>query len=234
MDVKDITITVPVKNERQNIVPFLKSLPQEIHLIVVDASEDKTCELIRQTRPDNTRILHEHSTIAAARQKGASAANTEWLLFTDADMVFADDYFEQLRQITLPAQYGGIVGAKCSRDRYRRYYRLFSLWLRLICFLGIPAASGSNMLIRRRAFYAAGGFEQALTCNEDSLMMWKVSRCGYRVAYCGQLKVYEIDHRRLDKGMIRKTLHSILRCILLFSGLLPQKYRNNDWGYWNS
>ena len=90
------------------------------------------------------------------------------------------------------------------------------------------------MLIRRRAFSAAGGFEQALTCNEDSLMMWKVSRCGYRVAYCGQLKVYEIDHRRLDKGMIRKTLHSILRCILLFSGLLPQKLRNNDWGYWNS
>jgi hypothetical protein len=31
---------------------------------------------------------------------------------------------------------------------------------------------------------------------------------------------------------LRKTLHSISRCFLLYANLMPVKYRNYDWGYW--
>lgn len=145
---------------------------------------------------------------------------------------FDPSYFERLAMLEPSERCGGIVGPKCSRDRYRTYYALFSLWLRLICRIGFPAASGSNMLIRRRALFDAGGFDTRLSCNEDSMLMWKVRRSGYDVVYGKELRVYETDHGRLDNGVFHKTAHSICRCIALFSGLLPVESGSNDWGYW--
>ena len=234
MERNELTIVVPTKNEHRNILPFLRSIPEDIALIVVDASEDETRELIRETRPKNTTVIYDPGNIPCARQKGTELANTEWILYTDVDVVFADEYFQQLAFIELTPRYAGIVGAKRSQAQYQRYYRLFSLGLRLLCFLKIPGASGSNMIVRRDAVYKAGGFDLKLSCNEDSMLMWKVRRCGYRVKYCGKLSVYETDHRRLEKGMLRKTFHSVFRCLALFSGILPHKLRHNDWGYWKS
>ncbi len=233
MDLQNITIIVPTKNERTNIVPFLESIPRDMRLIVVDASDDDTRDVIRRVRPENTEIIMDRGNIACARQRGADAARTEWLLYTDGDVAFDEDYFERLARIGLTERHGGIIGAKSSRTGYRFYYRLFALWLRLICFLRIPAGTGSNMLVRRKALYDAGGFDRSLSCNEDSMLTWKVSRCGYRVPYYGDLVVYETDHRRLERGLVRKSMHSILRCIMLFSGAFRKYLRNNDWGYWN-
>jgi hypothetical protein len=47
------------------------------------------------------------------------------------------------------------------------------------------------------------------------------------------LTVWARDHRRLRRGVFRKTVHSILRCAFLRSGLLPQRLRRHDWGYWS-
>lgn len=56
---------------------------------------------------------------------------------------------------------------------------------------------------------------------------------GYRIDYDPRLKVYEFDHRRLDRGILRKTFHSLSRCALLLCGL-KSLLRGNDWGYWGS
>jgi glycosyltransferase involved in cell wall biosynthesis len=233
MNLDDVTIIVPTKNEHENVVPFLRSIPPRMRLIVVDASDDDTRDVIRRTRPVNTGIIRDPGNIACARQRGADAATTEWLLYTDADVVFDDTYFERLARIEPGGRCGGIIGAKTSRARYRMYYRLFNLWLRLICFLNIPAGTGSNMIVRRRALQEAGGFDLNLSCNEDSLLTWRVGRCGYRVPYHGELAVYETDHRRLERGLIRKSLHSIVRCIMLFAGAFGNHLRDHDWGYWS-
>jgi glycosyltransferase involved in cell wall biosynthesis len=233
MDLQNVTIIVPTKNERTNIVPFLESIPRDMRLIVVDASDDDTRDVIRRVRPENTEIIRDRGNIACARQRGAEAAEAEWLLYTDGDVVFDQYYFERLARIELTERHGGIIGAKSSRTGYRNYYRLFALWLRLICLLGFPAGTGSNMIVRRKALFDAGGFDRTLSCNEDSMLTWKVSRCGYRVPYHGELVVYETDHRRLERGPVRKSLHSIVRCTMLFTGVFAQHLRNNDWGYWN-
>jgi glycosyltransferase involved in cell wall biosynthesis len=233
MDLRNVTIIVPTKNERTNIVPFLKSIPREIRLNVVDASDDDTRDVIWRVRPENTMIIRDRGNIACARQRGADAAETGWLLYTDGDVVFDGNYFERLTRIAITERHGGIVGRKSSRTRYRNYYRLFALWLRLICFLRVPGGTGSNMLVRRKALYDAGGFDRSLSCNEDSMITWQISRAGYRVPYHGGLVVYETDHRRLEKGLVRKSLHSIVRCVMLFSGVFERYLRKNDWGYWS-
>lgn len=227
----DVTVVLPTKNEAHNIVPFLQSLPADIALVVVDASEDDTSALIAAHRPQHVQIIRSTARIAEARQIGAAAAQTEWVLFTDADIVFAADYF--VRLLDCQRDCDVVYGAKRSRDDYERYYRWFSQGQWLAHRLGIPAASGSNLLIRHAVLLACGGFDQRLTVNEDSEIAWRIKRQGYRVCFAPDLVVYERDHRRLRRGAVRKTVHTLARSLLLYLNLMPDRWRSDDWGYWS-
>jgi glycosyltransferase involved in cell wall biosynthesis len=231
MQLEEMTVIVPTRNEMRNITAFLRSLPSSMGLIVVDASTDDTPNVVMRTRPHNTVVLRDPGNVTQARQLGAEAAHSPWLLFSDADVTFASEYFE------LVATYGdcdALYGPKLSADGYQHYYHLFSLGQHISHNLGITAASGSNMLVRRDVFWRVGGFDLRLNCNEDSELIWRVKRSGYRVCFAPDLRVYARDHRRLERGRLRKTVHSVLRCALLYSGLMPERWRGSDWGYWSA
>jgi len=231
MRLADITLVLPTRDEAHNIHAFLDSLPPELPLIVVDASRDATPDLIEQLRPDHTLVLREPGTVTEARQRGAALAKTPWLLFSDADVVFAPAYFDRLGELSPNCVY---YGPKLSRDRYRFYYRGIARGQGLCQACGIPAASGSNLLMPRAALAAVGGFDLRLSCNEDSEVVWRLQRAGYGARFRRDLQVFATDHRRIERGRARKTMHSLARCILLYTNLMPQKYRSYDWGYWQN
>ena len=224
-----VTVIVPTRNEAHNIPSFLASLPNNIPLIVVDASDDNTPEIINRQRPTNTLLLRHPGMVTEARQTGAKLCQTEWLLFTDADVLFADDYFQKLPSYLIS---DALYGAKLSQTAFQSYYRWFTRGQKLAHSLGIPAASGSNLLIHRQVFQAIGGFDLRLTCNEDSEIAWRIKQKGYTIHFQPELIVYARDHRRLHQGQTRKTVHSLLRCALIFSGMMPERWLKNDWGYW--
>lgn len=226
----DLTIILPTRNESHNIRHFLKSVPEDIHLIVVDASEDSTPDIVSSLRPDYTNLIRHPGTVTEARRIGADAAKTPWLLFTDADIVFSAAYFRNIAKLE---EYDLIYGPKLSLDRFRAYYKWFAYGQRLIHLLGVPAVSGSNCIIKREAYEMSGGFDLDLTCNEDSELAWRLKRMGYRPYFTFDLVVYAGDHRRLERGVIRKTLHSITRCSALYFNLIPDKWKSCDWGYWS-
>lgn len=230
MDSADLTVVLPTRNEANNIRTFLATLPEALRLIVVDASTDETPRLIQEMRPARTTVLRCPGNVAVARQIGAEAACTPWLLFTDADVIFPTGYFERLRQ---HSDCDALYGAKLSRDAYDWYYRWFTHGQRLAHALGIAAVSGSNFLVRAEALAAVGGFDLDLSCNEDSELGWRLQRRGFRVRYNSQLFVFACDHRRLRRGVLAKTVHSLTRCTLLYLGLLPRRWRRHDWGYWS-
>jgi GT2 family glycosyltransferase len=230
MNLADVTIVLPTRNEVHNILTFLDSIPPEVSLIVIDSSEDETPDLITLARPHNTRLLCQQATVTEARQIGAMEAVTRWLLFTDADVRFSADYFDFLSRLD---GRGALYGAKCSRREYAAYYRWFVWGQRLAHLVGIPAASGSNLLIRRDVFAAVGGFDLSLICNEDTEIAFRIKRQGYPVDFAADLAVYETDHRRLRRGVARKTLHSLTRCLLLYLNLMPSRWHTSDWGYWS-
>ena len=230
MELGQIAVIVPAKNECKNIHAFLGSLPERVSLIVADASDDDTPQIIAAERPRRTRVIPHLSDISEARQVGAWAATTPWLLFTDADIVFAPDYFAHLVRVR---ESDVIYGGKRSRGDYGLCYRLFVLGQRVLQFLGFPAASGSSLIMSREAFVAAGGFELELSCNEDSEIVFAAQRADCSIRFVPELTVYERDHRRLQRGMLRKTVHSFARCALLYTGLMPKRWRSGDWGYWS-
>lgn len=225
----DVTLILPTRDEAHNIRRFLQSVPAEIRLIVVDASRDETPDLIETLRPERTLVLREPGSVTQARQRGADLARTEWLLFSDADILFPPGYFEKLAGLSESAVY---YGPKLSRDRFRAYYKRIARAQALSHACGIPAASGSNLLIRRDALACVDGFDLRLTCNEDSEVVWRLRRAGFRVSFRKDLAVHATDHRRIQSSRLRKTLHSITRCVLLYTNLMPVKYRTYDWGYW--
>lgn len=230
MNTSDITVVVPTRNEARNIPFFLASLPETCHLIVVDTSDDNTPEIIRNNRPNRTKILRLQSNIPVARQAGAELATTEWLLFTDADVIFPTNYFSSLQ---LYDKIDCIYGSKLSTTHYKEYYRYLAYAQQLSDHIGIPAATGSNLIIRRNVLFEVGGFDPHLVCNEDSELVWRIKRAGYRVSFATELAVLATDHRRLERGLFRKTTHSLLRCALLYFNLIPTKWRSGDWGYWS-
>lgn len=229
MDLAQLSIIVPTRNEAHNLPAFLSSLPPEITLIGVDASQDATPDLMMALRPKRTLVIRHASRITEARQMGAEAARTAWLLFTDADVVFAPHYFECL--LTYHS-YDAVYGPKLSRDDFMNYYHWFGRGQQMLHQVGIPAVSGSNLLVSRRALSGAGGFDLRLTCNEDSELGWRIKQSGYRITFAPDLVVYARDHRRLRLGLARKTLHSLTRCLLLYLNLIPTRWRSRDWGYW--
>jgi glycosyltransferase involved in cell wall biosynthesis len=231
MKLAPITVIVPTRNEERNIPRFLESLPRDIPLVVVDASSDRTAERVLELRPHHTTVIKRFCSIPEARQTGAEAARTEWVFFSDADIVFPGGFFERLSPRLLDADC--LYGSKLSLDAYRRYYRAFSYGQQLLHHAGIPSASGSNLAIKRKILFDVGGFDPQLVCNEDSELVWRIKRARFRTRFAPDAPVYAFDHRRLDQGMGLKTLHSLLRCMLLYADLLPHDWRGSDWGYWS-
>jgi glycosyltransferase involved in cell wall biosynthesis len=230
-----ITVIIPTRNEVNNLPIVLPSLPNDIPLILVDASQDETPELALRLRPRNTRILRSPLGIAAARNLGAESAahSGGWLVFSDADISFDKSYFAILAElIATQPQAAGWYGPKLALDNYAPYYRRFSNWLARFARLGIPAVSGSNMVVRAEVFQRGGGFDTELPVNEDTEFGFRLKRMGETLCYHPSLVVYARDHRRLQRGMLRKDMHSLVRCALIYLNIFPGLWRGKDWGYW--
>ncbi|NJP07723.1 MAG: glycosyltransferase [Chloroflexaceae bacterium] len=231
--IDDISVVLPTLNEQRNIATFLASLPPAVELVVVDASTDGTDQLIMALRPERTRVIRSTAGLTMARQIGAEAAQGQWLVFTDADVCFEPGYFDYLcRSINADAFYG----PKYATVAHPIYSRLFIAWQVSIHRLGTAASSGSNMGMHRDVFAQLGGFRLDLPVNEDTELMMRARRRGFRVDYIHGLAVRSIDDRRLQRGVIFKTVHSVSRNTLLFVDMyipIPRRWLSHDWGYWS-
>jgi glycosyltransferase involved in cell wall biosynthesis len=229
---EQLSVVLPTRNEAARIGGLLASLPNEVELVVVDASDDTTADVVLALRPEHTRVIRSRAGIAEARQIGAQAARREWLLFTDADVAFAPDYFTRICHYSA---YDGFYGPKFATNRHPTYDAVFNGGQRLCHQIGFPAASGSNMAVRRQVLLEAGGFRCDLPVNEDTELFLRMDHLGFRIAYAPDLTVRSLDDRRLDRGATRKLFHSVIRSVLIALDLrvaLPPRLLRHDWGYW--
>jgi glycosyltransferase involved in cell wall biosynthesis len=229
---EQLSVVVPTRNEANRIGGLLASLPSAIELVVVDASDDATPDIVLALRPERTRVIRSRAGIAEARQIGAQAARGEWLVLTDADVAFEPGYFARIGQ---HCHGDGFYGPKLATERHPTYDAVFSLGQQFCDRLGFPAASGSNMAIRKRALIEAGGFRLDLPVNEDTELFLRMAYQGYQIRYVPELAVRSLDDRRLDRGATRKLVHSAARSALIALDLriaVPQRLLRHDWGYW--
>ena len=184
------SVIVPARDAGDTLPRTLRALAQqrfagEFEVIVVDdGSRDGTVAAARRAGPAVTVIEQTPQGPAAARNAGAARARGEVLAFCDADVyptsgwlqagvdALAEADLVQGRVLPDPAATVGPF------DRTLWISSQVGLW------------ETANLFVTRRAFDAAGGFEQWLTPRrgkalaEDVWFGYRVLRAGARPAFC--------------------------------------------------
>lgn len=177
-----ISFIVPAYNEEALIGLTLKALNQaalstgEPYEIVVadDASSDRTVAIAESHGARVAKVNLRQ--IAGTRNAGAREATGDMLIFVDADTQVTGEVV----RAAIDAMKLGAAGGGCAvrlDGQLPRYAELMSpILVRLFRAMGI--ACGCFLYCTRRAFDAAGGFDETLYVSEEVTMSRALKRQG--------------------------------------------------------
>ena len=200
-----ITVIVPARNEADDIAATLHSLlaqdyPNLQIIAIDDRSTDNTgaiIDTIAAQHPDNLRALHvtelpsgwlgkTHAMALAARQ-----AHTDYLLFTDADVLFHPTTIRLslANAVATSADHLVMVPTtlihRWDEAAILGFIQIFSLWAARPWRIANPKAKhdaigiGAFNLLRRSAYLEIGGFESlSMEIIEDLGLGSRVKRAG--------------------------------------------------------
>ncbi|NEQ31907.1 MAG: glycosyltransferase [Leptolyngbya sp. SIO4C5] len=174
-----VSVIVPVHNGAKTVRASLESVLRQtltdFELIVIDdGSTDETLAVISELRDERLKLFsYPNAGVAASRNRGVSHSSGAYLSFLDADDLWvADKLAAQLTALQANPQAAiayswtnYIDQADRLIDRDRRVTLSGDVYAQLLVqnFL----ESGSNVMIRRQAFLAVGGFDESLHGPED-------------------------------------------------------------------
>lgn len=177
-----ISFIVPAYNEEALIGRTIEALNRaaqtlgEAYEIVVadDASSDQTADI---ARAHGARVVPvERRQIAATRNAGAREAAGDRLIFVDADTLVSEAVVRAAIEAMNDGASGG--GSAVSFDGKVPKYaeRVHPAMVRIFRALGL--ACGCFLFCTRRAFEAAGGFDETLFASEEITMSRALKRQG--------------------------------------------------------
>lgn len=200
-----VSVIVPACNEQDTIEPALRSLLAleyaQLEIIVInDRSTDRTGEVLRKIQTDHPRLhILEITDLPEgwlgknhALHQGAKAARGEYLLFTDADILFAGSTLARAMALMVKEQQdhlalifrniakGWLLNAMMV-DAGGGLFFLFKPWKvsdpRSRHFIGV----GAFNLIRQSVYRQIGGHEPVKMHPIDDIMLGKIiKQHGYR------------------------------------------------------
>ncbi|MGH8129080.1 MAG: glycosyltransferase [Gammaproteobacteria bacterium] len=202
-DLPAITIVVPARNEAKTLEPAMRSLlaldyPRLTIVAVDDRSEDATGALLEDFTDKRLQVLHVHDLPDGwlgknhALDQGARQSDSEWLLFTDADIVFAPDTLR--RAVTavketgvdhltaLPRLTGASIGLKTALPAFAMNFGLsVRPWRAANPKSRASCGVGAFNLIRRSTYLTLGGHTRIAHAPHDDLALGQlIKHAGYR------------------------------------------------------
>jgi cellulose synthase/poly-beta-1,6-N-acetylglucosamine synthase-like glycosyltransferase len=200
-----VALIAAARNEERNIEQAVRSLlaidyPDLQITLVNDRSSDGTAEILKRLAEEFPRLcVVTVSELPAAwigknhaLHLGASSSRCEWLLFTDADVVFAPT---ALKRAILYAELNRVDHLAATPDCRMPSWLLTSFLLTFIIYFSLYARiwairwswSGAHIgigafnLIRSSVYQALGGHESIRMRPDDVLKLGKIiKRAGYR------------------------------------------------------
>jgi mycofactocin system glycosyltransferase len=226
-----ISIIIPVKNRSLDVEECLASLipldypKDKLEIIVVnDGSTDTTAKVIQSY---NIKAIHLPQSIGASacRNLAAKEAKGELLAFTDSDCVVHPHWLREL-SLYFYDERVGIVGGYVSNyynqstlDRYEAVKSSLNMGPSPYKVENGKSSTAyvpsCNLIIRKKAFSEAGGFQEDLIVGEDVDLCWKTRKLGYHLLYVplGEVKhkhrndVWQMLKRRFDYGTSEALLY---------------------------
>lgn len=188
MDEPVISILTPTRNRAESFLPqaiasvaALRLSCSYEHVIVDDASDDGTAELLAAAAKDDPHIrpiFHETSRgVAAARNSAARAARGVFLVDLDDDDVLLADGVERRYRYLLDHPEFWAVHANALKVDEEGGYLIGEESGNFLCtdaracarhfFESTMIPNASTAMYRREALLALGGWDEALSCCED-------------------------------------------------------------------
>jgi glycosyltransferase involved in cell wall biosynthesis len=210
------TIIIPALNEEKYLPKLLGDLANQdfrnFEVILVDGrSEDatvKNAEGFAGRLPKLTILVSDKRNVSYQRNLGASKANGSWLIFMDADNRLPS-YF--LQGIKYKADLFGPDGFTCFSkvDSKKAADKLIPAFHNLGLDIGMlienPTAYGALIGIRKAVFNKLGGFSPNVKYAEDSDLIVRLHKKGYKFKVFHDPK-YVYSLRRYRRSGTLKTL----------------------------
>lgn len=162
---EDVVVIIPFRNEAHRIetviqsINTLKSLPTEF-IFVNDHSDDNSNEIIKnKLKIENYRILDLPEDLTGKKagiRYGIVNSDSQFILTTDADVVFNDNYFDYISKLENAEMYLMPVTMKAKKA----FGELYEIDLILVNAVNVGLAglrrpimaSGANLLFKRESF----------------------------------------------------------------------------------
>lgn len=188
----NVSIVIPAYNAAETIAETLASvqaqtMPNWEAIVVDDGSNDETEEIANQFAAKDSRIRtvsQPNQGVSAARNRGISLANFDWLSFLDADDWLSPQYLERMTEAiasdsSLDAVHCGMRRVDPDGNTFFDKYvpdltDLFPVFARR-CSLLIHAC-----VFRKALADSVGGFDISLSTSEDWDFWQRIARTGAR------------------------------------------------------
>lgn len=192
-----LSVIIPARNESTLLPKCLSALLKQsinkpYEIIVVDNNSTDDIGLVAGIK--RVRVIKEFKPgPAAARNTGAKAAQSNLLVFIDADCFVPYNHLEKILNLFKNARIDAVAGHYIYRDappfiekiiNYKFYYPAYYTLVRKI--FGVQIILGGNFAITKKAFAAAGGFNEAIGDiyhSEDTEFAVKLKNRGFTTQF---------------------------------------------------
>lgn len=226
-----LTIVIPTKNEEDYLPRLLESIKKQTlqpsDIIVADAqSTDRTREIADSF---GAKVV-EGGMISVGRNAGARVAQTDFILFLDADVELRDPEFLEKAVGEMLERKLDLATCDCFplSDQYIDHFlhKAYNTYARAWGSL-YPHAPGFCMLTRRDLHEKIGGFDEEVTFCEDHDYARRATKHG-RFGFLKSTKI-PVSIRRLDRDGRMKIVIKYLLAELHLAFLGP--IRHNRFQY---
>jgi N-acetylglucosaminyl-diphospho-decaprenol L-rhamnosyltransferase len=214
--VAPLTVVVLTHNRLDPLLTTLerlRALPEQPHVVVVDnASDDGTPQVVRERFPDVTLIERDVNDGAAGRNEGVRAAATELVAFCDDDSWYEPGALTRAAELFAAHPRLGLIAARILVGPERKLDPTCAEMAGSA--LGVDPATGLSRVlgfvacgavVRGDAFLAAGGFHSDYAIGgEEHLVALDMAAAGWELIYADDVVAHHHPPQRGPKAGRRR------------------------------
>lgn len=217
----EFSFIIPALDEEKNIkkaVSQFSSLKGKYNyeVIVADGgSLDRTIKIAKEAGAIVVRNKRKSQNIAKNRNLGAKKAKGDILIFCDADTQIADlpRFSEKILSVLDDKRIVSIVPKIQINPKEKRADDIFidfifgpMVWLTVI--LNMPFVGGQCQIVKKEAFWQAGGYDEFRVHGEDTFLAKKLAKAG-KLIFLDDVKIYQSPRRYRKIGYFMIVIISI-------------------------